>query len=359
MNAQANPPPSPPSSWQKREPAPRPPLPGADELREHRHILAITAVSGLTLGVVLSVAFELLSWWMRSNFGGGAPRAECTDETSCPEGKVCLSGQCIIIAAEGPVACGPGEPCGAECECNAPMTCVEQVCTPPASPPAVCDDPDIQRLLAELSKKCAGDFFGCPETELQKFVIESETFDDVLAKFPDTITVHFDEGKPPLNRRSWPPPAVEEHYLERLGAPRNRKALDEASLILLIARSSAGKGKPAALANNVKFARNRSSEVKRLLGLLGESPAARSALTSKIRAVNLGSKRPLPAALFNERYRNSRITWSHNTDMALGKGLTSYERLRSGQKKWVDNTINQVVFVVPITCALPAPEASP
>lgn len=337
--------PSPPS-------APRP-QPTPDELRENRHILAITAASGLTLGVVLAVAFELLGWWMRSNFGGGRPAVECDDDTACPEGQICVSGECLTITAEGPTACGPGDPCGAECECRSPMTCVDQVCTPPEAPPAVCDDPEIKRLLAEISSKCAGDFYGCPETELKKFMIESATFDEILAKFPDTITVHFDQGKPPLRGSSWPPARIKEHYLERLGTERNRKALADASVILLIARSSASKN----AGNDLKFARSRSRAVYRLLGELGDSPAAHAEITKKINAVNLGSERLLSAALFNTHYRNSRITWSRDTDAALGKGLARYDTLSGGQKKWVDHTVNQVVFVVPITCVLPGAEA--
>lgn len=335
--------------------APSGPPPSPADLREQRHMLAIAAAAGLTFGVALFILAELFGWWMRANFAG-APRLECDPDRPCAAGQLCSAGQCITLESDLNPACGPGDPCSGGCDCLDPLSCVDGVCSPPAAPPAVCDDPAIQRLLADISRKCAGDFFGCPEADLQKFVLESETFDDLLTKFPDTITVHFDEGQPRLHS---PSPEIEAHYHERLGAARNRSAIEAANMLLLIARSSPdARRSKAATDKSFVLSRRRNREVTRLLSELGGSPAARSAIKTKVRPLNLGDKKPLTPALFNKLPRNSRITWSAGDDASLGKGLRDYERLRSGQKRWVTQTINQVVFIVPITCDLPTPEAS-
>jgi hypothetical protein len=338
-----------------REPAPASLPPSPADLREQRHMLAITAATGLTFGVALFILTELFGGWMRANFAG-AVRVECSDDRPCAAGE-CSAGQCITIDSASAPACGPGDPCSGGCECLAPLSCLGGLCVPPPVAPAVCDDPDIQRLLADISRKCAGDFFGCPETDLQKFVLESETFDDLLTKFPDTITVHFDEKQPKSTK---PLPQIEAHYLERLGAARNRSAIEQATMLLLVARSSPGTHKSkSALEASLTVSRRRNREVTRLLKQLGDSPAATSAINKKIRPLNLGEKKPLTADLYNKLPRNSRITWSKRADAELGKGIRYYKKLKPDQKRWVFQTLNQVVFIVPITCDLPTPEASP
>ncbi|HRI09052.1 MAG TPA: hypothetical protein PKW35_14620, partial [Nannocystaceae bacterium] len=230
-------------------------LPSAEELRAHRHMLAISAISGLTFGAVLFACVELLDMWLSANFKGAAGlQTECAEDRPCPSPAVCsATGKCITIAAasgETP-SCSPGDPCESGCACEAPMECKAGVCTPPELPPAVCDDPQVKGLLATITEKCGPDFRTCPETDLEKYIIESDTFIEVLAKFPDTITVHFDHGTPPIRGKSWPPAAIADHYRAGLGSPRNRKAIESASHIFLIgAASGSSKGK-----QNLNFAR--------------------------------------------------------------------------------------------------------
>ena len=76
-----------------------------------------------------------------------------------------------------------------------------------------------------------------------------------------------------------------------------------------------------------------------------------------MKAIHLGSRRQLSPTLYTG-HRNSRITWSRETDAALTKGLAAYDTLAPGKKGWVNATINQVVFVVPLSCALPSAEAA-
>lgn len=332
-------------------------LPSADEVRAHRHMLAISAISGLTLGAVLFAAVELLDMWLSANFKGATGlQTECSADRPCPSPAVCSAGECITLVAPNsdPPSCSPGDSCDGACACEAPMECKANVCTPPELPPAACDDPQIRRLLATITEKCGPDFRTCPESDLEKYIIESGTFLEVLTKFPDTITVHFDEGTPPLRGKAWPPAAIADHYRAGLGAPRNRKALDGATHIFLIGAASGS----AANKQNLRYARARANIVGDWIAELGDSPTGRAALTKKVRPVNLGAKQqPLTVDFFREHYRNSRVTWSSDADNGLRLGLKSYSSYDKWGRDWIDNTIRQVVFVIPINCDLPSVEA--
>ena len=332
-------------------------LPSADEVRAHRHMLAISAISGLTLGAVLFAAVELLDMWLSANFKGATGlQTECSADRPCPSPAVCSAGECITLGGgkgEPPPRCSPGDPCDGACACEDPMECKANICTPPELPPTACDDPQIRSLLATITEKCGPDFRTCPESDLEKYIIESDTFLEVLTKFPDTITVHFDDSTPPLRGKAWPPAAIADHYRAGLGTPRNRKALERATHVFLIgAASGSAKNK-----QNLYYARARANAVGDWIAKLGDSPSTRDALNKKVRPVNLGAKQPLTVDFYRERYRNSRVTWSSAADTNLSHGLKDYKSYDKLSRDWVDATINQVVFVIPINCDLPSVEA--
>lgn len=331
--------------------------PLTEDLRALRHLLAITIIAGLTLGLVLWTAAEHFGAWLDARVAPTLPR--CSDEADCEGGRLCHDGYCINAPSGGPLPqCGPGDACelaDAECQCAAPMSCTDHACAPPPLAAAACEKPEIQRLLAGLAVQCAGDYFTCPESKIEDYLLSSEAFDQLLAEFPDTVTIHFESGKPPRGAgREWPPKEVEEHYLSRLGEADTRRALQQANLILLVARASGGARSASEIESNYQYARLRAHEAKRLIERLGDAPAAISALSAKIKPVNLGASRALDPEIFYKNYRNRRITWSELADSAFARALDAYSQLSSKDQRAWREIVNQVVVIVPITCALPS-----
>lgn len=333
--------------------------PSLEELREARHLLGVTAAAGLTFGLVALVFFELLAWSLnrgqRVDVVAREDRAgECREEdpSSCPSGHVCRGGACVTSTVAD-LTCQDGDTCeapGATCTCQSPMKCVDQTCEAEAGPPPVCSNLDIQELLGAISQQCKGDFMGCPDTELEKFVLPSKTFDQVLAKFPETITVHFPSGYPSVQGGSdWPTAEVSAYYREHIASPRTMKALREAKHVLLIARSSKG----GSDRENLKYSRVRSQVVLSKLLEAAASQEERERLEAKFKYLALGSRKVLTATLFRKSYQNRMYAWSVDEEKLLRTQVASYQTLAWAEKNRVDNLLNQVVIIVPIPCDLP------
>ncbi|MCB9570191.1 MAG: hypothetical protein H6710_23775 [Myxococcales bacterium] len=321
-----------------------PQRPSAEEVRQFRHLLAVTITAGVTLGLLLFVAFRLLDAWRR-----GDPPATAVASAASLE---CEDGECLLESQTIP-RCGDGDTCdaeGAQCLCLAPMRCVDRSCNAPPKEPPVCTDPEVRKLLSELSVKCKGNFDTCPEDDLQNFAISSATFDSTLARFDNSITVHFNHGTPPLDDRAWPPEEIRQHYLARLDTPRNREILEEAKVILMISRSSGN----AQDKKNLFFSQVRGRFVRSLLGDLANTPDARSRIMPKVKSLPLGARKVLAVSDLHERLGNQVITWSAKTDRALRQGIEEYDSLGPSQQEWVRKITNQVTFIIPINCELPA-----
>lgn len=337
--------------------------PSLEELREARHLLGVTAAAGVTFGLVALVFFELLGWSLsrgqRIDSGAREERAgECREEdpSSCPSGHVCRGGACVASVIED-LACQDGDTCeapGASCACNSPMKCVEQTCVAPAATPPVCSNLDIQELLGAISQQCKGDFMACPDTDLEKFVLPSKTFDRVLSRFPETLTIHFPSGFPPLQGDGWPTAEVTAYYRERVSTAKTMKALREAKHVLVIARSSKG----GSDLQNLKYSRNRSELVRQEFLDAATSQAEREALDAKFKYLALGSRKILTAKIFRKYYHNRMYAWSHEEEKLLRSQIGRYDKLSWSEKNGVDNLLNQVVIIVPIPCDLPGLEGA-
>lgn len=326
------------------------------DLRETRHLLALTIVTGLTLGIVVFVFFEVLRYSLGRGqgdaLGAAAPACQEGDDT-CGPGNICQAGRCIAVNLPAALPCQDGDTCGvanATCTCDAPMRCVDATCVAPTHERVECEDPDVRELLTAISSKCDGDFLGCPESDLSNFVISSRTFDSVLAKFPDTLTVHFPGGKPPLGgKRKWPNDRVSEHYRQEIATPRAMKAMREARVILLIARSSAG----GVEEENRLYSRRRGDLVRSLILKSAATPAEQAELEGKIKHLILGSAKILMAKQFAERLGNRMVGWGPAEQALLRAQVAGFSTLAPTVQEGVSNLLNQVVFVVPITCDLP------
>ncbi len=325
-----------------------PPRPVASpgELRTARFLVVITAVSGLAFAILAVVGFQLILILLGREI---TPPPECDDDTRpCPEDQFCQAGRCRSVPT-GPEICEDGDSCG-PCACKAPMLCESGVCkSPEPPPPPVCDNPEIQRALAQLDKDCEGNLGVCAPGALNKFAMRYKGFDELLSAFPGTITLHFPAGKPPINSGlpPWPDAKTKAYYIERLA--RSAPLLRDAKFIFIIARSSPH----GDIRRNSLFAQQRSVLAKDLLyATLDLGTAERDAFSKKFRDFILGPKRRLDRDFFAQRYQNRFVTWNKNSSKQFLSLLKSTEPMTEKDAEWLDDTINQVVLIVPVHCEL-------
>lgn len=330
-----------------RKDAPRVVGAAPGELRTTRLLVGITAAAGLAFAIVASIGFKLMIGIIRVETPS---TAECSEDMDCDEGQLCQTGRCRASTEES--TCEPGDACGA-CNCVAPMSCNDGLCADPSPPPRdVCDDPEVQKALARLEKECKGNLDTCAPGSIEKFAMKDKSFDALISAFPGIITLHFDAGKPPLDDKTWPDATTKAHYVERLR--RSTATLRAARYIFIIARSSPH----GSIRRNELFAQQRGIRTKELLFAALDLPLAeRDAFSAKFREFVLGPRRKLGRDFFAQRYSNHFITWNKNSHNLLLKLIKSEEVLSEHDEQWADDTINQVVLVVPVTCEL-KPSAS-
>jgi len=332
-----------------RKDPPRAVVASPGELRTARLLVGITATAALAFALVAFIGFKLILDNIRPE---ATSVAECVDDMGCDEGQLCQTGRCRASPSES--ICELNDPCGTgECECEPPMTCNAGVCVDPVPPPPpACDDPELQKALARLDKECQGNLGTCKLGSLTKFAMRNKAFDALISAFPDVITLHFEAGKPPLDDNPWPDAKTRDHYVERLA--RSKAALEAAKYIFIIARSSPH-GNPR---RNDLFAQKRSIHTKELLfAALDMTVAQRDAFGAKLREFILGPKRKIGREFFAQRYSNHFITWSKSSHNLLLKLIKSEQPLSERDEQWADDTINQVVLIVPVACEL-KPSAS-
>ncbi|MBK8266745.1 MAG: hypothetical protein IPK80_36140 [Nannocystis sp.] len=213
-----------------------------------------------------------------------------------------------------------------------------------------CGDPQVLGLLQRLADRCAGSFDSCPEGDLTSFAVAAEDFDDVVRRFPGTVTLHFPSGTPPIRTRAWeapwPPADLRAHYMERLERLGMAERLRAAKSVLLIGRASQG---GSAGTNNL-YAKARANAAYELLSATLTDEAERAALGAKVKRLILSDRRPLAPEFFAAHHVDGMITWSPGNEAALRSLLKERD---GGATAWARDTINQVAFVVPIACELP------
>jgi hypothetical protein len=329
----------------------RPWAPSSSEIRTNRLLLVITVLTGLAFAIVAVIGFQLILYLARGPAIANAP--ECVEndpDHPCPAGQFCQGGRCRVEPTDD--ICDAGDPCGARgsCTCEAPMRCEADRCVEPAEslpPPDVCDRPEVQKHLAALHRECQGNLGRCPPGSLKKFAIKYDGFDELMAAFPGTMTIHFPDGRPFIgaaDQSSWPNTKTRDTYLERIR--RSGDALRDAKFIFIIARSSPhGDSR-----RNGLYAQQRSIYVKDWLYAALEIPTnERDAFNLKLREFILGHKRRLGRDFFAERYGNRFVTWDKPSRSSLVK-LLKAPNLSDEDAEWLDRTINQVVLVVPVPC---------
>jgi len=329
--------------------------PNLDDTRVARHLLGLTLTVSATLGLMGVVLVQLIVALVRQPPRALAPvergRDMCTlgSTTDCEVGEVCENGRCV--AARRATACEVGNPCdvqGATCTCGGDLTCDAGVCRAPTKVASVCSAPEVQEILRELAETCKGDVQGCPDEKLEEFALASKNFDGVLANFPSTMTIHFPDGQPAVDV-DWPVDPMRKNYRDRLGEKFMVEALQKATQVLLIGRSSEG----GTTAENHKFSRRRLDTVIDLLAENAKTPKDEAELRRKIKTLRLGNKKILEIEFFREHAPERIIAWSPEEEQTLRVDVKN-DDLRGHARRKTRRLLNQVVFIVPLPCTLPA-----
>ncbi len=295
----------------------------------------------------------------KSAGGGIVLPPECEDGTRpCGRGQQCVEGFCMRW---DPPACGKDQPCSDKCTCEGNFKCdAERVCRVQApSADEVCKDPRVVAAVKRLAEECpGGDLKACKPDEWAKFVMKEGRFDELIANFPDKITIHFDIGFPRTDT-SWPPDRdIEAHYLE--GLRKHRAALERAEVIFVIGRAS-----PIGnwhMNRDLAFRRMNAADLLIAQALQPENAGGikQSELDAKLKAINdklkhaaLGQDRPLNLGFFTQHYGKNIVLWSQEQQERLGRALALGEQgdvIAEKEKAWAFATLNQVAIVVPVPC---------
>lgn len=334
---------------------------GAEEPRGRSNavLLVMTLVLSATLGMLGVVLLQLIAALVTPPppiASLAAPECVEGNQNECEAGEICEAGRCV--AAQEERSCQLGDRCGDEsgCTCAAGLACADGECRPPQSGAMSCDSPKIQEFLRGISAVCNGEFDTCLAADLEQFAVTSEIFDEVLAMFPSTITVHYPDNSPPVAGTTWPPIKSEmrRHYRERLAHPYVAKALASAKDVLLIGRSSEG----GSDAENYDFSRRRLTSVVDMLLENAGGQTERTALQGKIRRVLLSNRRLIEPDFFHKHFTNRLIAWSGADEGTLRARIAGFDKLRGRPHSWTNRVMNQVVFVVPLPCPLPGASAA-
>ncbi len=331
------------------------PTPSAQETRAARLMIGVMLASAGALAFTGAVFLQLVIASISQatpTVAGPAPECREGDSMGCLAGHTCQDGNCIPVAKID--TCQVGDSCdvdGASCNCVGPLHCEAQVCRADKKP-ASCEDPAVQRVLRGVFETCKGSWDSCPDDKLEDFALASEDFEGVLAAFPDTLTVHFPGGLPPIDsdKAPWPDTEVREHYQTQLARPAVAKALREAQVLLLIGRSSQGGHEP----DNRRYSRKRVDlVVDWILKSAASGPAESTELRGKLKRLLLGSRKVLAPDFFLKHYANRIVAWDTEAENNLRSKIANLPRLRFKDRRSTLNTMNQVVFIVPIPCQLP------
>lgn len=276
-----------------------------------------------------------------------AHNAECDEKQagSCGAGRVCSAGLCID---EEVPACKDGKGCNnGTCQCPGTQSCREDQCVQLTAPSAVCSDPDMKKLVGWIRQKCGGGATSCPNADWDRFALESDTFDGMMAGSGQALSIHFDWSIPRIEPRApeWPDPTTKSYYLAEL--QKHRKTLDDAKLIFIVGRASKG----GTTEQNHKYGFKRMNVANGLLrGLYAGSSSDLDKLNAKLHYVTLGDLRPLDAGVYRRHFGGRMIGWNAAATAKLAAAVTTSVPKSADDHIWTVNTLNQVALIIPIPC---------
>lgn len=324
--------------------------------RDARLLTALTVFSAISAAFCLVIAFQVSQYTFGRDSAAAVPvsEEECSEgefPSNCPVGEICQDGTCVPPGA--PNRCESGALCGVNCECESPLACDERnVCVLPRAS-GVCEDASVIEFLGELREKC-GNALKCESKDLDKYAVAHEDFLKLMVLFPNTLAIHFPDGRPsPYSERRWPNDQESEHYINGL-----REALDElkkADRVVLVGLASRGR-KVKDRDVNAEITLQRLLATQNLIRRAAASvltPAETDEIVAKVSFIHLGDRRPIDARFYNNQYGNRPIAWDSGTEDHL-RGLVEQGDLSGAIEdiRWRDRVLNQVVFVVPIPCKI-------
>lgn len=318
--------------------------------------------SGATV-IVLSVAMAavcagilgFLAWLIiPSTRPASADEAEpCDDDNPCAEGYICERKQCLVFMAPPAPSCEENQAIDG-CNCWAPLVPRtrdgQRMCV--KADGAACESPEVQSALKKLVSSCkqrGGQGLSCKPADWQQLAMKDAEFDDIVANFPGTVTVHFPSGSPYIgdNFSRWPSSEVRAHYAQAL--LENKSKFDEARHIFVIGRASVG---GATVETNRKFGNERMLFARALLkDLYASAPDTdKDALDRKVLNFTLGDTRQIDAAFFTERFLARAVTWDDVSKQDFERILRNATKAHPDEKRKAVSIMNQVAFIVPIPC---------
>lgn len=304
----------------------------AEDRRSLRLQLAFFLLAGLLLVLLLDLTRS------PSNH-------EATSSTPpCPQGQSRhpTQGHCVDLSTIAPsLSCETGALKTDACLCDGDRHVDPQGrCKLRPSDPKRCE------VARSILKKCGEQRGGkissqCSALEIfQHSALDEDDTEAILASFPDTMTVHFDEGKP-ASRTA--PKALKKPLEER------RAAFTGASAIYLLGRADNSSGSPT---DNDRMALTRLDATRRaILKASGLNGKEQSQLDAKIINFGLGHHRKLDIERFGRRYTKILHAEDERAARLLENELTKYRegKLSSQEKENLEAALNRSVQIIIVT----------
>jgi len=286
---------------------------------------------------------------------------ECAASDECSRGYYCLKSVCVADAALGTSERKPA--------CRAGNSCPSGDCVLPQDSDLQCIDDHYSRIVGaevcrkkeavdfiqEAVKKC-GDASQCTPAQLKELVITTGDFDGLLREFDTVFAVHFDYGRP----RSWEVRGMSPkwnktrvHYVDNLRPLI--PTLASAEVVLLVATASS-----TSVDDNDKngvMALRRLLEARHLIEEAARTtrgPDGGNAVDTLpiIKDANLSDAWPLDGDRYSLLSLKRSILWDKPNEDRFLRVIDSRGEVAPEQQAWVEETINQAVFVIPIPCRI-------
>lgn len=348
-----------------------------------RLILGLSALMTVMIGFVIYtvVATHEDPWASAPVRGDGdagpvdgaiACDASDLDKMTCPPGFYCHFDTCQPVQLE-PV-CDDGESCKS-CECKEGSVCHRNRCVDAAHvdrTPLECEKNEklaaaVKTLVMKCSQRSKGvddivSAGSCSSADWEQLALADETFDLLLAAFPDRFAVLFPAGKPHLKKQTWPSPTVRDHLIAQIR--QFRGSLENAKQVFVIGRSNPDGSTEE---TNRLFALRRIRLVSDLIDVVAFealSETEKSKKRVKFRQFALSSKNPIQPARFKEIYlgesKGSPVLApkrliledeaSHTKLVAALEGGVDLANHETPEWQKLFGELNRVVLVIPIPC---------
>lgn len=289
----------------------------------------------------------------------GQTPVECEGGGDCSEGYYCSKRVCIADTSADEVlvrkpACRAGNPCPSEgCELpeDSDLQCIEGHYSRIVGA-EVCRKKEALDFIQKTVRKC-GNAKACTAAQLKEVVISTGDFDALLRQFDTVFAIHFDYGHPrkwEVKGRSPKWNKTRAHYIDNVRPLI--PMLAKAEVVILVATASStgvddtGKNGVMALRRLLE-ARSVIEEAAKATEGAGSSSTDKLPI---IKDANLSDGWPLNGDRYSLLSLKRSILWDTKDEERFLRVIDSRGHAPTEQREWVEETINQAVFVIPIPC---------